>query len=243
MATLLRVVIDATGFSRRSAFAAIREGRVTVDGEAVRDPSGEYVSGLLAIDGALLGRPSRQKTYLLLHKPPGYVTTVSDEMGRKTVLDLVPAMLRVPGLHPVGRLDRDTSGLLILTNDGGLTYRLTHPKHEVDKEYWLGLAQPLSESQLAALRRGIEIDGAVRRPLALARLTDAGPFELSMTVGEGRKRQVRRMVEVVGGRLRRLRRVREGPLWLGELAEGAVRRLTAPEVRELMGEGGGRARG
>src|SRR5687768_16624815 len=127
MTTVLRVVIDATGLSRRSAFAAIREGRVTVDGAVVRDPSSEYATGLIAIDGALLGRSNRQKTYLLLHRPPGYVTTVSDDLGRKTVLDLVPASLRAPGLHPVGRLARDTSGLLILTNDGDLTYRLTHP--------------------------------------------------------------------------------------------------------------------
>jgi 23S rRNA pseudouridine2605 synthase len=233
MVTILRAVIDGSGLSRRKAFAAVREGRVTLDGAAVLDPSRELHGGRLALDGIEFGRSAAKKTYLLLHKPPGYVTTAADELGRATVLDLVPSALRAPGLHSVGRLDRDTSGLLILTNDGDLTYRLTHPKHEVDKEYWAGLARPLSESQLAALRRGTEIDGRLRRPLHVERLEDEAPFEVAIVISEGRKRQVRRMIEAAGARVRRLRRVREGPLELGDLGEGGVRRLTASEVRAL----------
>src|ERR1044071_2509968 len=147
MTTLLRLVIDGSGLSRRKAFAAIREGRVT--------------------------------------------------RGREE--------LRASGLHTVGRLDRDTSGLLLLTNDGALTFRLTHPKHAVEKEYWLR-TEPLSPQQLAALRRGVKLDSAVRRPLRLELLADAEPFEVAVTLQEGRNRQVRRMVEAVGSKVMLLRR-------------------------------------
>ncbi|HWO73089.1 MAG TPA: pseudouridine synthase [Dehalococcoidia bacterium] len=233
MATLLRALVDASGLSRRRAFAAIREGRVSVDGRPCRDPSAPYGGGEIVLDGAPLSAQRAERAYLLLNKPPGYVTTRADERGRRTVFDLVPAELEAPGLHSVGRLDRDTSGLLILTNDGDLTFALTHPRHEVDKEYFVRLAQPASEDQIARLRSGVEIDGRMTRPARLRRLVGAGPFQLSITVREGRKRQVRRMFEAVGARVTGLRRVREGPLELGGLPEGSVRRLTAEEVEAL----------
>jgi 23S rRNA pseudouridine2605 synthase len=234
MTTLLRVLIDATGLSRRRAFAAIREGLVTVGGSLTTDPSAEYTSGPITLEGIRLreDRP-RRDVYLLLNKPPGYVTSRSDELGRPTVYDLVPAELRATGLHSVGRLDRDTSGLLILTNDGKLTQRLTHPSHEVAKEYWAGLTQPLTDVQLQALADGVELDGRLRRPLAIERLTDTPGFELAITIAEGRKRQVRRMFEAVDARVVRLRRAREGPLALGLLPEGSVRKLTRAEVSAL----------
>jgi pseudouridine synthase len=165
------------------------------------------------------------------------MSTRADERGRRTVFDLVPAALQVPGLHTIGRLDRDTSGLLLLTNDGDLTFALTHPSHEVEKEYWLRLDSPVTEAQLAALRGGVEIDGTLRRPLRLRRLVDSGAWELSMTIREGRRRQVRRMFEAVGARVAQLRRVREGSLMLGSLPEGAVRRLTGEEIAALRGDG------
>ncbi len=236
MTTLLRAVSTASGLSRRKAFAAIREGRVSVDGVVTQEPSSEYEAGVLSLDGAPLSEAKREHAYLLLNKPPGYVTTLSDELGRATVMELVPAALRAPGLHPVGRLDRDTSGLLLLTNDGDFTYALTHPSHEVDKEYWLRLAQAATEAQLDALRSGIEIDGQVRRPLRLRRLVGAEPFQMSVTLREGRRRQVRRMFEAVECKVTALRRVREGALTLGALPEGAVRALTASEVDALRGE-------
>jgi 23S rRNA pseudouridine2605 synthase len=149
------------------------------------------------------------------------------------VLDIVPARLRARGLHPVGRLDRDTSGLLLLTNDGDLTFRLTHPRHEVEKEYWVRLAQPPTRQQLEALRQGTELDGRLRVPVAVEALVDAGPFDFSVTIGEGRNRQVRRMVEAVGGRVTALRRVRDGRVNLLDLPEGAVRELTEREVASL----------
>jgi len=232
MTTLLRALVRASGLSRRKAFAAIRAGRVGLEGKTIFDPSSDYTGGALTLDGALLAEPAAAKAYLLLNKPPGYLTTTLDERGRPTVIDLLPAALRAPGLHPVGRLDRDTSGLLILTNDGDLTYRLTHPKHEVEKEYWAGLAAPVDEERLAALRRGVEIDGRLRRPLRLRRLRE-GPFQLSITIQEGRKRQVRRMLAAVGATVTHLRRVREGPLTLGSLPEGRMRALSEAEVERL----------
>jgi 23S rRNA pseudouridine2605 synthase len=235
MTTLLRAVTSASGLSRRKAFAAIREGRVTVDGLARTEPSEAFEKGEIALDGHALGRGIQTHTYLLLNKPPGFITTLSDERGRRTVFDLIPPDLRASGLHTVGRLDRDTSGLLLLTTDGDLTYALTHPKHEVEKEYWLRLAEPATESQLTALRSGIELDGEVCRPLRLRRLVASAPFELSITLREGRNRQVRRMLEAVGAAVVSLRRVREGPLTLEALAEGKVRALTQEEVEALRG--------
>ena len=233
MSSLLHAVTAASGLSRRKAFAAIREGHVTVDGNVRTDPSGEYETGLIAIDGKLLDTAARAHVYLMLNKPPDYITTVSDERGRRTVLDLVPARLKTPGLHPVGRLDRDTSGLLLLTTDGDLTHALTHPRFEIENEYWLRTASPLTDQQVAQLRGGVEIDGEVRRPLRLRRLVGEEPFQTSITIREGRNRQVRRMLEAVGARVTSLRRVREGSLTLGELPEGGVRALTASEVQAL----------
>jgi pseudouridine synthase len=150
----------------------------------------------------------------------------------------VPARLKAPGLHPVGRLDRDTSGLLLLTTDGDLTHALTHPRFEIEKEYWLRTAVPLNDQQASQLRSGVDIDGQMRRPLRLRRLVGEEPFQTSITIREGRNRQVRRMLEAVGARVTSLRRVREGSLTLGELPEGGVRALTAPEVTGLRGETG-----
>jgi 23S rRNA pseudouridine2605 synthase len=229
-------VTVATGLSRRKAFAAIREAHVTVDGEVRTDPSGDYQRGVIALDGKLVDTTARAHVYVVLNKPPDYITTVSDERGRRTVLDLIPARFRAPGLHPVGRLDRDTSGLLLLTTDGDLTHALTHPRFEIEKEYWLRTAETLSDAQLAQLRSGVDIDGAPRRPLRLRRLIDEEPFYASITIREGRNRQVRRMLEAVGARITALRRVREGPLTLGNLPEGAARTLTRDEVASLKSE-------
>ncbi len=234
MTTLLKAVTAATGLSRRKAFAAIREGRVTVDGVSRTEPSEDVNSGALALDGQPLDRGEIIHTYLILNKPPGYITTVSDDLGRRTVFDLIPPELHVSGLHPIGRLDRDTSGLLLLTTDGDLTFALTHPRHEVEKEYWLRLSTPATDDQIVALRSGVEIDGQLRRPLRLRRLVGAAPFELSITLREGRNRQVRRMAEAAGATVTALRRVREGPLTLEGLPEGRARHLTPEELQSLQ---------
>ena len=231
--TVLRAVTRATGLARRKAFAAIREGRVSEAGARRFDPSSAYGGGELALDGEPLRETGAKKTYVLLNKPPGYLSTTFDDRGRPTVLDLVPDELRVAGLHPVGRLDQDTTGLLVLTNDGELTYRLTHPKHEVLKEYWAAVRPRPDERTIDALGRGVEIDGVLRRPVAVARLEGVPGFQLSVTLGEGRKRQVRQMMEAVGLRVRGLHRAREGRLGLDDLAEGQVRLLRRAEVALL----------
>ena len=233
MTTLLRTVIDATGLSRRNAFTAIREGKVSVRGKRRTDPSSNYSGGIVSLDGGRLAVGAPAKIYLMLNKPVKYLTTTSDERGRETVMDLVPEEVIAPGLFPIGRLDLDTSGLLILTNDGDLANRLTHPKHEVEKEYWIALDQQVADSLLEELRQGVEIDGAVRRPLNLGRIETDGPYEIAMTITEGRKRQVRRMFEAVGVKVTALCRVREGPLLLGRLRVGEVRPLTQAEVALL----------
>ena len=234
MPTVLRALIDATGLSRRKAFDAIRAGRLSLDGRPLTDPSAEVPKGILRLDGDLLEAGMASRVYLVLNKPPGYVSTRHDDQGRPTVLHLVPEPLRARGLHPVGRLDLDTSGLLLLTNDGDLTFRLTHPRHEVEKEYWLRLSRPVDAALLDSLRQGAELDGQLRLPLRVERLPPGSPFDLSVTIREGRKRQVRRMVEAAGARVTGLRRVREGSLRLGSLPEGGVRALTAKELAELV---------
>jgi 23S rRNA pseudouridine2605 synthase len=233
--TLLRAVIDATGLSRRKAFAAVREGRVAVDGSVARDPSAPYAGGPIALDGAAVAGAT-PRVYLLLNKPRGYVSTTDDERGRPTVLDLVPPRLRAAGLHPVGRLDLDTSGLLLLTNDGALTFHLTHPSNEVEKEYWVSLASDLSDAQLKSLREGVEIDGQLRKPAGVRRLAGREGFQLAVRLREGRKRQVRQLLESVGVRIVALRRVREGSLGLGDLAEGRLRALRPAEVAALLAD-------
>ncbi|MGE0058232.1 MAG: pseudouridine synthase [Dehalococcoidia bacterium] len=235
MTTLLRAVIDGSGLSRRKAFAAIRDGRVRSGRFTLTEPSVEYNGEPLSLDGQPLGRGAAEKVYLLLNKPPGCVTTASDERGRSTVVDFVPAPLRASGLHAVGRLDLDTSGLLILTNDGDLTYHLTHPSNEVDKEYWVGLFEVPTDDVLNTVWQGVVVDGELRQPLEMERLRGHEPFHVSISIGEGRKRQVRRMFELAGARVRHLRRVREGKLRLGNLPEGKTRRLTEAEVNLLQG--------
>jgi 23S rRNA pseudouridine2605 synthase len=232
---LVKAVAAASGLSRRKAFAAVRAGRVRVGGAVATDPSAPYEGGEIELDGRKLRRGTAEKVYLLMNKPPGVITTVTDTHGRRTVLDLVPVEMRVPGLHPAGRLDRDTTGLLVLTNDGDLTYRLTHPSHEVDKEYWLRSTPPLTEEALQRLRRGVEVDGRVRRPLSAQRLPPESGYETAVTLREGRKRQVRRMVAALGARVTALKRVREGSLRLGDLPEGAVRPLSEGELEALRG--------
>lgn len=236
MATLLRTVIDASGLSRRHAFAAIREGKVSVRGKRRTDPSSAYSGGVVSLEGGRLAVGAPSKIYLMLNKPVNYLTTTSDERGRETVIDLLPDEIVAPGLFPVGRLDLDTSGLLILTNDGDMAHRLTHPKHEVEKEYWIALDQQIPDSLLDELRAGVEIEGAVRRPVNLERVDTDQPYEITMTITEGRKRQVRRMFEAVGVRVTVLRRVREGSLLLGSLQEGEVRPLSDAEVASLRGK-------
>lgn len=225
----LQKVLARVGIgSRRACEDLIAEGRVTVDGEvAVLGRRVDVETALIELDGAPIGvRPDL--VHYLLNKPAGVVTTADDPQGRPTVVGLVPAEPRV---FPVGRLDVDTEGLLLLTNDGELAHRLTHPSFGVEKEYVAELEGSPSRAALRRLREGVELDDGTTAPARAALLE---PSVVRLTVHEGRNRQVRRMCDAVGHPVVRLIRTRIGSLADRSLAPGAWRELTGDEVRSLQ---------
>ena len=225
----LQKVLARVGIgSRRVCEDLIAEGRVTVDGEvAVLGRRVDVETALIELDGAPIGvRPDL--VHYLLNKPAGVVTTADDPQGRPTVVGLVPAEPRV---FPVGRLDVDTEGLLLLTNDGELAHRLTHPSFGVEKEYVVELEGSPSRAALRRLREGVELDDGTTAPARAALLE---PSVVRLTVHEGRNRQVRRMCDAVGHPVVRLIRTRIGSLADRSLAPGAWRELTGDEVRSLQ---------
>jgi len=225
----LQKVLARVGIgSRRVCEDLIAEGRVTVDGEvAVLGRRVDVETALIELDGAPIGvRPDL--VHYLLNKPAGVVTTADDPQGRPTVVGLVPAEPRV---FPVGRLDVDTEGLLLLTNDGELAHRLTHPSFGVEKAYVAELEGSPSRAALRRLREGVELDDGTTAPARAALLE---PSVVRLTVHEGRNRQVRRMCDAVGHPVVRLIRTRIGPLADRSLAPGAWRELTGDEVRSLQ---------
>ena len=215
--------------SRRAAEGMIAAGRVTIDGETVTDPARDVTGAeAIAVDGAPVGAAPRRVVYAV-HKPAGVVSTAHDTHGRPTVVDLVPGA--GTRLYPVGRLDADTTGLILLTNDGELANHLTHPRYEVPKTYRAKVANPpVGERALRALREGVDLDDGRTAPASARRLR---PDVVELTIREGRKRQVRRMCEAVGHPVLALRRVAFGPLRLDDLRPGAHRRLSAAEVERL----------
>jgi 23S rRNA pseudouridine2605 synthase len=226
---LAKYLAHAGVASRRAAEEIVRAGRVTVAGAVVTDPARDVdETSRVAVDGRSVGG-AEERVVVMLNKPPGVVSTARDTHGRRTVLDLV--RVRGARLYPVGRLDADTTGLILLTNDGELANALTHPRFEVPKTYLARVSGgTVGERALRALREGVELDDG-RTSRAKVRQVDPGVLEL--TIHEGRKRQVRRMVEAVGRRVVELRRVRFGPLALGDLQPGRSRRLTPAEVERL----------
>jgi len=248
---LQKALADAGVASRRAAEALITDGRVTVDGVTAAlgsrvDPARQRIE----VDGRAVGGPSAL-VHLVLCKPAGVTSTVADRHAERTVLDLVPpTMLAEAGrIYPVGRLDRDSEGLILLTNDGDFAQRVAHPRYGIEREYAVGLARALSAEQAARLLRGVELEeGAARLDsirsatrVETARLLDAlGPGKgdaawYRVVLAQGWKRQVRRMFVQVGVPVVRLARVRIGALRLGELRAGEVRRLSPAEVRRLRG--------
>ena len=224
---LQKVLAQAGLGSRRTSDELIERGRVRVNGEVARpgqrvDPEADVIE----VDGAQIGVKAGL-VHLLLNKPAGVITTAADPQGRPTVLDLVPTEPRV---FPVGRLDADTEGLLLLTNDGDLAHRLTHPSFGVEKEYLAEVEGEPSRGALRRLRDGVELDDGTTAPAKVASLGDR---VLRITIHEGRNRQVRRMCEAVGHPVRRLVRTRIGPLAERDLAPGEWRELTQDEVRAL----------
>ena len=218
--------------SRRASEEIVRTGRVTVGDETVTDPARDVTAqDTVLLDGQEV-RPERQRLVYAVNKPRGVVSTAKDTHGRKTVVSLINSDAR---LYPVGRLDADSTGLILLTNDGDLAYRLTHPSFEVDKTYRATVANPpVRNDAIKALQQGVELDDGKTAPAKVRRLA---PDTLEITIHEGRKRQVKRMCEAVGHRVRRLERVAFGPLQLGELKPGRHRRLTGAEIRALANAG------
>ena len=224
---LQKVLAQAGLGSRRTCEMLIEEGRVTVNGEvAVLGRRVETIDDRVEVDGVCIG-VAPGLVYYLLNKPHGVVSTAADPQGRPTVVDLVPADPRV---YPVGRLDTDTEGLLLLTNDGELTHRLTHPSFGVEKEYLAEVDGEPSRGALRQLREGVALDDGLTAP---AKVSAVGPGVVKLIIHEGRNRQVRRMCEAVGHPVRRLVRTRIGPLRDATLAPGAWRALTIDEVRSL----------
>lgn len=231
----LQKALAAAGIgSRRACEDLILAGRVAVDGQTVRELGTKVGPGArLAVDGRPVG-PARRHVYYLLNKPAGYVSTASDPEGRPTVLDLVPAGERI---YPVGRLDYDSEGLLLLTNDGTLTEQLLHPSHELEREYEALVSGAVGTPQLRRLAKGIELDGQPTAPADVNELgRSADGSWLRLIIHEGRNRQVRRMCEAVGLEVRRLVRVRLGPIELGNLPAGRYRRLRRDELLALGAE-------
>ncbi|MDW5598056.1 pseudouridine synthase [Conexibacter stalactiti] len=225
---LAKFLAHAGVASRRASEQLIFDGRIDVDGRTVRDPALD-VSDLndVRYDGERV-RGEEQRVVYALHKPPGVVSTAADTHGRRTVIELVPQGRR---LYPVGRLDAESTGLILLTNDGELANRLTHPRFEVPKTYRATVKGPsITERTLRQLREGVRLEDGVTAPARVQRLS---AHVMEITIHEGKKRQVRRMCEAVGNPVRALQRVQFGPLRLGELQPGRSRRLTAREVREL----------
>jgi 23S rRNA pseudouridine2605 synthase len=224
---LARYLAHSGAASRRAAEKLIAAGRVTVGGEVVTDPARDVdESSGVALDGEALAPEPRE--VFALHKPAGVVSTAKDTHGRRTVTEFVPSERR---LYPVGRLDADTTGLILLTNDGDLANMLTHPSFEVDKTYRVTVdPAPVSEASLRELREGVELDDGRTAPASIRQLE---PGVLELVIREGRKRQVRRMCEAVGHRVSALERIAFGPLRLERLLEGDYRRLTPAEVERL----------
>lgn len=224
----LQKVLATRGWgSRRVCEELIAEGRVSVNGEvAVLGRRVDPDHDLVEVDGVPVGVRAGLVHYLL-NKPTGVVTTARDPQGRPTVVDLVPAEPRV---FPVGRLDVDTEGLLLLTNDGDLANRLMHPSHGVEKEYLAEVGGRVGASAMRRLREGIELDDG---PTAPAKVSQPDPGVLRITIHEGRNRQVRRMCEAVGHPVRRLVRVRIGPLRDAQLRPGEWREVTPAELKAL----------
>jgi 23S rRNA pseudouridine2605 synthase len=232
---LNKLLAERVGLARRRCDEAILRGEVSVDGVAVDTPGLvlDPARHVIAFRGEPLpGAPAFH--YLMLHKPLGVLVTWSDPQGRPTVKDYVPPGL--PRMFAVGRLDADTSGLLVLTNDGALTHRLAHPRYEVSKTYLLTLERAPSEEQLAALREGVDLgEGELTRPAKEAVVVSRAPggAVVRLVIAEGKNRQVRRMCKAVGLWLTALVRVAFGPLVLADLPAGKTRLLTRDEIRAL----------
>lgn len=228
-----KMIADSGYCSRRKAEELISQGRVKLNGRPVKigDKCGSH--DLITIDGERLYAPRKKNlVYLMLNKPRGYVTTVSDELDRRCVMDLLTDVEE--RVYPVGRLDRNSEGLLLFTNDGEFANSIMHPSRHISKTYRVTVRPDISDEQLVRMSEGIEIDGKKTLPATvIVKEKQEGRVVLLITIKEGRNRQIRKMCEAVGLEVARLRRISIGPLKLGMLKPGTWRELTAEELRAL----------
>jgi len=221
--TLLKALTAAGLGSRRRLADTIKQGRVSLNGQLVTDFRQPILENdVIAIDGREVSLKAEAKTYIMLNKPVGILSANIDKRGGRTALDILPLQYRRLRLYPAGRLDKDSSGLLLLTNDGGLTYRLTHPRFEQEKEYLVYIKKELTAG-----------DDGPTAPAGVRQVSEA-PYNYSITIHEGRKRQVRRMLAALGCTVLALKRVRLGGLRLGGLKEGETRALSAAEAEKAL---------
>ncbi len=233
---LQKYLSECSVASRRKSEELIEQGKVKINGHPAR--LGDKVSprsDVVTVGGQRIVRPKGNRVYIMLHKPRGFVTTMSDEMGRRCVADLLDdAPARV---YPVGRLDRDSEGLLLCTNDGDFANRMMHPSGHVPKTYRVTVRPPVSDEQLDRLRTGVVIDGRPTAPCEVSILADEDSrVVLRVILQEGRNRQIRKMCEEVGLEVARLKRTAVGSLTLGMLPQGKWRELSENEVRDLISE-------
>ena len=235
---LQKIISHAGLASRRAAEEMILAGRVQVNGQTVTELGGKYdlSRDTIKVDGKLL-KTAEEHVYFLLNKPKGYLSTAHDERGRRTVLDLLPEVRE--RIYPIGRLDANTEGLLLLTNDGNLMNGLLHPRYEVEKTYVARLEAEPAEKELDKLRAGIELDDGLTAP-AKVRLLDSNRRRVyvEITIHEGRNRQVRRMFQALGYDVKALKRIEFAGLNLSGTARGKYRPLTETEIAELYQKAG-----
>ena len=219
--------------SRRKAEEYISQGRIEINGVKAKLGDKADASDRILFDGERLHVPKKKKKlYIMLNKPRGYVTTMSDELDRKCVTDLLDGLEE--RVYPIGRLDRNSEGMLLFTNDGTFANNIMHPRRHVTKTYRVTVRPPISEDQLVKLSAGVEIDGKMTLPATVEVITrEEGRIVLRMVIKEGRNRQIRKMCEAVGLEVARLRRIAIGPVKLGMLKPGSWRELTSEEVRAL----------
>jgi 23S rRNA pseudouridine2605 synthase len=232
---LIKILTDSGIGSRRKMADAIKQGKVKVNGaiaESFNHPV-DLTKDRVLYNGQPISLEADKVVCLMLNKPEGIVSTTSDEKGRRTVLDILPAKYRRYRLYPVGRLDIDTTGLILLTNDGDLTYRLTHPKFEYEKEYLAAIKGRLNNDEIQQFQRGMLLEDGMTYPAKIREIKQF-PFNYSVVIHEGKKRQVRRMFERLGHSVTALKRVRIGNLVLGDLKESESRHLSAKEIAALL---------
>lgn len=230
-----KIIAESGLCSRRKAEELIKQGRVTRNGRpACIGDKADAKNDRIAVDGQAITERDTFR-YLMLYKPRGYITTLSDEKGRKCVADLIKDIPQ--RVYPVGRLDVNSEGLLLLTNDGEFANRITHPSGEVSKTYRVTIRPSLNEEQAAALASGINLDGKMTKPARLNVISEEpGRVVIELTIHEGRNRQIRRMVESLGLEVVRLKRISEGPVRLGMLKPGEYRDLTSQELESIKRE-------